>query len=124
MKKNIKNIRCLSCPEGCVMNADYDENESRIISLGGYKCKKGISFAEDELNNPQRILTTTVAIDSVKSGRLPVRSSKTVPKSSLSMMIKEIKKIKVKTPVTAGEILAADFMGSGTDIISSATFTE
>jgi CxxC motif-containing protein len=59
-----KKMRCIVCPEGCPMHAEYEAASKKIISLEGYKCKRGIKFAEDEITNPLRLLTTTISIDS------------------------------------------------------------
>jgi CxxC motif-containing protein len=39
-------------------------------------------------------------------------------------MVKEVKKIRAKAPIKMGEIIIADVLGTGIDIISSATVDE
>ncbi len=39
-------------------------------------------------------------------------------------MVKAVKQIRVKAPVKMGEIIIADIMGTGVDIISSSTVEE
>lgn len=119
-----KKIRCIVCPEGCQLQAEYDADSKKVISLEGYNCKKGIKFAEAEISNPLRTLTTTISIDSGISQRLPVRSSTPAPKEKIASMVKAVKQTRAKAPVKMGEIIMADVLGTGVDIISSATIEE
>ncbi len=100
---------------------DVEYNKSGVLSVKGNKCSKGEKFAHDEIIDPRRVLTTTIDIESVLFNRLPVRSRTGVPGDRVMDMIKQVKKIKVRTPVKAGDIIIKDFLGSGIDIISSFT---
>jgi CxxC motif-containing protein len=119
-----KKMRCIVCPEGCTMQAEYEAGSKKIISLKGYNCKKGIKFAEDETTNPLRALTTTISIDSRIAQRLPVRSNIPAPKEKIALMVEAVKQIKAKAPVKMGEIIIANIFGTGVDIISSTTVEE
>jgi len=124
MKTAKKKIRCIVCPEGCAMLAEYEAGSKKIISLEGNNCRKGIKFAEAEITNPLRLLTTTISIDSRISQRLPVRSNTPAPKEKIAPMLKAVKKVGAKAPIKMGEIIMADVLGTGVDIISSATVEE
>jgi CxxC motif-containing protein len=116
-----KKIRCIVCPEGCSMQAEYETDSKKIFSLSGQNCKRGIKFAEAEITNPLRMLTTTISIDSRISQRLPVRSNVPAPKEKIASMVKAVKQIRAKAPIKMGEIIMANILGTGVDIISSAT---
>ncbi len=96
-----KKLTCISCPEGCIL--DIIANEQKIISVSGNKCKKGLDFAKNELFYPKRILTTTIALESEESFRLPVRSSNAISKKDIFSTIKDLKEIKAKAPVKMGD---------------------
>jgi CxxC motif-containing protein len=119
-----KKIRCIVCPEGCPMLAEYEADSKKIISLEGHNCKRGIKFAEAEIINPLRLLTTTVSIDSAISQRLPVRSNLPAPKDKIIPMVKAVKQVRVKAPIKMGETIMKDIFGTGVDIISSSTVEE
>jgi len=104
--------------------ADFDRVSGKLKGLEGNRCKKGIKFAEKELINPVRILTTTISIASKRAERLPVRSSTPAPKAKIQKMVSEIKKIKVSPPIKMGDIITANFLNTGVDIISSITLDE
>jgi len=114
-----KKLTCIECPVGCILDIEY--NKSRILSLEGNKCNKGEKFAHDEIIDPRRVLTTTIAIESDLFNRLPVRSRIAVPRGQVIDMIRKVKKMKVRAPVKAGDIIIKDFLESGIDIISSFT---
>lgn len=119
-----KKMTCITCPIGCGLEVDYDLIKKEIMMLNGNQCKKGYKFAENELFDPKRILTTTVKINSRFFKRLPVRSNIPAPKERIEKMVKEIKKIQILPPVKMGDILARNFMDTGVDIISSTTIEE
>lgn len=96
-----KKLTCISCPEGCIL--DIVTDGKKIISITGNRCKKGLVFAENELFNPKRILTTTIALESEAYSRLPVRSNNAISKEKIFSVMKELKKIKAKAPVKMGD---------------------
>ncbi len=112
-----KKLTCIICPIGCQMSATY--NKEGIEAIEGNQCKRGKDFAEKEIINPTRILTTTISIDSRKFKRLPVRSRAPAPKGIIKELINKVKEKKVKAPIKSGEVIAKDLLDSGVDIIAS-----
>ncbi len=122
---NVKRkMRCIVCPEGCSLLVEYDKNTGRPIMIEGHKCKRGIKFAEDEIKNPLRTLTTTVRISSKKAARLAVRSSIPVGRDKMLQIIKHVRQIEIKAPVNMGDIIIHDVLGTGADIISCSSIKE
>jgi len=122
---NVKRkMRCIVCPEGCSLLVEYDKNTGRPIMIEGHKCKRGIKFAEDEIKNPLRTLTTTVRISSKKAARLAVRSSIPVGRDKMLQVIKLVRQIEIKAPVNMGDIIIHDVLGTGADIISCSSIKE
>lgn len=121
-------ITCITCPLGCKLNVVFSRGTKEIISTEGAECRKGLKFAEGEIKNPVRLLTTTIGIDSSKISRLPVRSISPVPKSMLEDVVKDVKNIRVKLPVKKGQVLARlsdkNLQGPGIEIISSASIDQ
>ena len=98
-----KKLTCINCPEGCTL--DIVTEGQKIFSISGNRCKKGLAFAENEIFNPTRILTTTVSLKSKDYSRLPVRSSSAINKKDIFSVIKDLKEIKIEAPVKMGEIV-------------------
>jgi len=107
-----------------MMHTEFDITEGKILFLEGNNCKRGIKFAQAELKNPLRLLTTTVGIDSKKVRRLAVRSDVPVPKDKVAGMIRIARQKKVEAPVKMGQIIVADILKTGASIIASSTVEE
>ena len=56
-----KEIICTVCPRGCHIMVEGDGKN--VVSMDGYGCKRGVTYAEAEYSNPVRILTTTVKVE-------------------------------------------------------------
>ena len=65
-------LTCILCPMSCSLELLVEEN--RVIQVSGNNCKQGPTYAEKELINPTRILTTTVEIEGARIYRLPVKA--------------------------------------------------
>lgn len=120
-KKVNKKLRCIVCPEGCTLNISYNKSDLTINLIEGFSCKRGVKFANQEIKNPLRTMTTTIAIESEYKNRLSVRSSNAAPKDKIKEMVFAAKKIRIKPPVKMGDILVRNFLNTGVDLISSET---
>lgn len=106
------------------MRAEFNSTAGKIIFLEGNNCKRGIKFAEDELKNPVRILTTTVGIDSKKIKRLAVRSDIPVSKDMLFKIIRKARQKQLKAPVKVNQVIIPDILNTGINIIASSSVEE
>ena len=111
-----KSITCVSCPLGCRIRLNK-KGYKKIYT--GHECKKGEEYAIQEINNPMRLLTTTVKIDNGEEKLLPVRSKNEIPKDMIMRGIIELSKIKVKAPIKCGDLIYKNILETGVDIISS-----
>jgi len=108
----MKELICIGCPKGCHLKVD-EENGFKVT---GNSCPVGAEYGYTEMTNPQRVLTSTVRTD---KGRVPVKTNRPIPKRLLFAAMDEIRKTEVKTPVHIGDVIIADFMGSGADLIAT-----
>lgn len=65
-----KQFLCICCPTGCRLSAER-ESESAPWRVTGNRCPRGAAYAEDELADPRRVVTATVASDSAAMPRIP-----------------------------------------------------
>ena len=115
-----KKITCIICPRGCHITVKGENG--RIISIDGFKCKKGETFGENEYLNAKRIITTTIPIKNKDIRRLPVKSSEPVNKNEIFDYVREIKKFKLdKKKVTMGDVIIPSVLNKGIDIIACRT---
>ena len=110
-------MTCIACPVGCQLEVDADGGH--VIKVTGNKCEKGPVYAKQEIENPMRILTSTVRTKGLELKMLPVRTNKPIPKELLAKAMEEITKIVAKEPVQAGSVIVKNFLDTGTDLIST-----
>jgi len=115
---NTKIITCVTCPVGCDLAIEY--KEKTLISVSGHTCKKGEEYASDEITNPRRVLTSTVAVDfnGAKIKLMPVKTDKPIAKDKIFEAMQKLNKIKIKHPVKMGDILCSDFTESGINLVA------
>ena len=65
------------------------------------------------------MVTSTIIIEGGIYSRLPVKTSDTIPKKLILNIMKEINKIKVKSPVKMGDIVLHNILNTGLDIVAS-----
>ena len=112
-----KEMICIGCPMGCYLIVDYDGKTIRDIS--GNRCKVGLEYAEKEISNPERTLTTTVK---VKNGHLPlvsVRTNKPIPKNKIFDAMDLLAKVEVEAPVKIGYPIVQNIFGTGVNVVAT-----
>jgi CxxC motif-containing protein len=110
-------ITCIICPIGCEITIHHEEK--KIISIEGHQCKKGIPYAEGELFDPKRTLTTTML---VKGGELPlvsVRTSSPIPKERMFHVMDCISQTIIDAPVEIGDVLVKNVLDLNVDIVAT-----
>ena len=115
--KKVHKFVCIECPLSC--EVELIEENGEILEIRGDRCKKGKEYAVAEFTNPLRILTTTVRIEGGILPVLPVRSEKSIPKGLIRECMKELAKVEVKAPIKCGEVICANILNTGINIISS-----
>ena len=111
-----KNFVCIVCPNGCPLHA---AEENGGITVTGNRCPKGEEYAKAELTNPVRTLTTTVATRFSDRPVLPVRTSGAIPKGEIKNAMRAINALVVDRPVACGEVVAANLLGFGVDLVAT-----
>ena len=86
--KNImeRELTCIVCPMGCKLKAEI--SDGKVISVTGNTCPRGEKYAQSEITNPMRVITTTVRTE---DGRiLSVKTAGEVAKDKVFNYMKEI----------------------------------
>ncbi len=112
-----KEMICIGCPMGCYLTIDYVGKTIRDVN--GNRCKVGLEYAEKEISNPERTLTTTVK---VKNGHLPlvsVRTNKPISKNKIFDTMDLLAKIEVEAPVKIGESIVQNIFNTGVNIVAT-----
>ena len=112
----LRQFTCIMCPMGCSLEAEVLP-EGRVEKVTGNNCKRGKEYAVREVTNPVRNIASSVLVE---NGELPlasVRLNAPIPKKDIFPVMAEIRKIKVTAPVSIGQIVLQDVLGTGSDVI-------
>ncbi len=109
----MKEFICIVCPRGCHLKVDDNMN------VTGNTCPRGKVYALNEITNPTRMITSTVAIESTELKRLPVMTSMPIPKGKIFDVMEEINKVRIKAPVKIGDVIIKNVLGLESDIIAT-----
>ena len=112
-----KHFTCVICPLGCEI--DVELQGGNVVSMEGNKCQKGKEFVLQELEEPMRILTTTVPIKGAKWAMLPVRTDKAIPKRLLFKVIEQLADIELQAPVKMYDMILKNIAGTGANIVAT-----
>lgn len=110
----MKEITCIICPNGCSLTV---KERDGMIEVSGNRCKRGESFAISELKNPMRTICSTVRTTYTAVPVIPVRVSAEIPKKDILLVMQELGKIVVETPVGRGAVLIKNVLGLEADVI-------
>jgi CxxC motif-containing protein len=112
-----KEMICIGCPLGCSLSVEYVGKT--IHQVTGNRCKVGLDYAEKEVFNPARTLTTTVR---VKNGHLPlvsVRTNKPLPKNRIFDAMTLLAKVEVEAPVRIGDEIVQNIFDTNVSIVAT-----
>lgn len=117
-----REIICISCPIGCRLSIEWDENTeigSDNIKVDNNKCKRGVIYGKEEILAPKRVVTATCAVKSIHMGRIPVKSTGPILKKYINPLLENLYKMSLNTPVLIGDIIIKDFQGTGIDMVAT-----
>jgi CxxC motif-containing protein len=117
-----KEMICINCPMGCYLTVDHVG--TKMNAVHGNRCEVAVRYAEKEIVNPERTLTTTVK---VKNGNFPLLSVKTntpIPKNKLFDAMNFLAKIEVEAPINAGQIIVKNILETSANIVATKNVAE
>ena len=115
-----RELICIVCPQGCLLSVE--EKGAEDFTVSGNRCPRGIAYAQEEICNPKRMVTATCAVSMADNAvpllkRLPVRTNVPCPKKQIPALLADIYKTKLTLPVQVGDLVIADWKGSGIDVV-------
>ena len=105
---------------GCSLDITFDEENKKVIKVTDNGCLRGPKYAEKELINPTRTLTSTIKVTAGTLPVVPVKSRGELPRDSLLQYMEVIRRAVAQAPIKIGDVLLQDILGSGVDIVASA----
>ena len=108
---------CTGCPLGCRLEVDAIEGD--ILEIRGFDCRKGKRYARQEHLDPRRPVSTTMTLEAGTLPRLPVRTAEAFPKDDVKRLVRQLQAMRIVAPVTRGQVVLGDALGSGIDVIAT-----
>lgn len=97
-------LTCIVCPMGCELHV---EKTAQGLVVTGHHCPRGVSYAENEVQDPHRVYTGNIPI---RCGELPVISFKTqtMRKADWPYLQQLLRQLNLCAPIALGDILYQD----------------
>ena len=113
-----RELTCINCPLGCRLVATLNDAGTEVLSVTGNTCPRGAAYARAECTAPVRMVTASIP---VAHGKLPlsVRTSRPIPKARIFDCLRLIRETQVRLPVTIGQVIIPDILGTGADLIAT-----
>lgn len=111
-------LTCINCPSGCALTVTVDEHNN-ILNIEGNQCKRGIAYAQAEIVNPTRTVTSTVRLRGAAVAQAPVKTSAPIPKGRIMDCMRALKNVEISAPVTLGDIIVPHVCGTDADIVAT-----
>ena len=110
-------IICVACPKGCTLQIKHEGNEP--LEIIGAGCRRGKDYAICELQDPRRMVASTVKVRGGLHPLVPVYTREAFPKPLIPELARKVREVEVPAPVRLEQVVLADALGTGIDIIAS-----
>ena len=114
-----RSLICVTCPTGCRLDVLFDPEKRCVLEIEGNGCRRARPYAEGELTHPTRMVTTTVQVRGGAWPLVPVHTAEPIPKSAIFHLLQELRRVEVEAPVRCGQIILANGVGTGVDVLAS-----
>ncbi|MBN1684164.1 MAG: DUF1667 domain-containing protein [Gammaproteobacteria bacterium] len=105
---------CICCPIGCNLSVEKIDG---VIRVTGNKCPRGKAYAEQELLNPERIVTTTVKLTGGLYPVIPVKTGRPIPKTKIFEVMDILSNVEITVPVHIGDVVVKNILDTGVDVV-------
>lgn len=106
---------CITCPKGCRLSVD-EENGYKVT---GNSCPRGEEYGRNEVQNPVRVVTSTVRTASDEYPRCPVKTNGAIPKGRMFEAMRLLDGVTLQPPIKVGDAVIKDLFGTGIDFVAA-----
>lgn len=118
MSTEIRKLTCINCPLGCSLSVTMDGKE--VVSVTDNTCPKGEIYARNEVTDPKRVVTSSVYVLNGERNVVSVKTEEAIPKDKIFDCVEAMRDLKVKAPVSIGDVIAEDIAGTGVKLLATA----
>ena len=117
MKK--RELICIGCPLGCMLTVELDGTE--VVNVTGNTCPRGKTYAEKEVTNPTRIVSSSVKVSGGDRVLVACKTKSDIPKSKIFDVARALKDVVAEAPVSIGDVLVENVADTGVEIVATST---
>jgi len=110
-------IICVACPKGCTLQVKHEDKD--VVEIIGAGCRRGKDYAICELQDPRRMVASTVKVKGGLHPLVPVYTREGFPKPLIPQLARKLREVEVPAPVKINQVVLKDALGTGIDIITS-----
>ena len=108
---------CILCPNSCEITVDYEGKTVR--STQGNKCDKGRDYVTQELTDPKRTVTSSVAVAGGERPLVSVRLTAPICREQIFPLMEQLQKIVLTAPVEPGQVVLSKVFDTDADLIAT-----
>ena len=112
-----RELTCIGCPLGCPITVTTEAG--KVVKIEGNTCPRGATYAEKEVTNPTRIVTSTVKVVDGKRAYVSVKTKDDIPKDKIFECMKVLKDVTTKAPIHIGDTIVDNIAGTGVPIVAT-----
>lgn len=112
-----RELICIGCPLGCMLTVEMKDSE--VTNVTGNTCPRGKTYAEKEVTNPTRIVTSTVKVVGGDRASVSCKTKNDIPKSKIFDVVRALKDVEVVAPIQIGDVLLEDVAETGVSVIAT-----
>ncbi|KPL23007.1 MAG: hypothetical protein AMJ93_05730 [Anaerolineae bacterium SM23_84] len=117
MAEETTKIICITCPMGCTLEVTHDGDT--ITKVVGEECKRGREYAQAELTDPRRMVTSTAKVKGGVHPLVPVYTAAPIPKPLIFDLLATLRKVELQAPVKEGQVVLENALDTGIDVLAS-----
>ena len=112
-----RELICIGCPLGCMLTVEMQDGA--VVNVTGNTCPRGKVYAEKEVTNPTRIVTSSVRVKGGDRVSVSCKTKSDIPKSKIFDVARALRDVEVQAPVAIGDVLVEDVAGTGVQIVAT-----
>ena len=113
----MRELICINCPMGCQLKVDDTDKENIIVT--GNTCNRGKVYGINEVLHPKRMVTSLVTVLNGEHAVVSCKTKEAIPKELIFDSLEVLKNTKVNAPVSIGDVLVSNILGTGVDIVAT-----
>jgi len=113
----VSEIICVTCPKGCTLSVKH--KGTQVLEVLGNGCKRGIDYAIGELQDPRRMVASSVKVINGFHPLVAVYTAQAFPKPLITQLAETLRQVEVKAPIKINQVIIKNALDTGIDIIAS-----